>query len=192
MKVIRRGIVVSILSLIILLVFKTPDTKKKENMKLLFPPVVIYAKKPHVSSKGGLQTFLKKMARIESDNNSRAVNRYGMLGKYQFAPSTIRSLGVHVTNEEFLNNERLQDEVMVKYMKSNANELQFVIKKFSGTRYRGVDISKSGIIAAAHLTGTVGVLAFFYPDKYHHRLSDGNGTTVSSYIQKFNNYKINF
>ena len=41
-----------------------------------------------------LEKFLTHMAYRESDNTPHAVNRFGMLGKYQFSPSTIRVLSI--------------------------------------------------------------------------------------------------
>ena len=38
---------------------------------------------------------MNKMAKIESDNNSHAINKYGMLGKYQFHPATLKEIGIH-------------------------------------------------------------------------------------------------
>ena len=68
-------------------------------------PKVAHAQDSAFSGKRELLTFLHRMARVESDNNPHAVNRFGMLGKYQFHPHTIRSVGIHTTRKAFLNNE---------------------------------------------------------------------------------------
>lgn len=140
--------------------------------------------------RGDLKTFMNRMAKIESNNNPRATNRFGMLGKYQFHPLTLREIGIRTTRREFLNNEELQDSAMVKYMRANAYELRRVITRFEGKVHRGILVTKSGILAAAHLTGTMGVLTFFYPEKYRYRTRDANGATVQMYMRKFANYDI--
>lgn len=140
--------------------------------------------------RGDLQAFMQRMARIESNNNPRATNRFGMLGKYQFHPLTLREIGIRTTRQEFLNNEELQDSAMVRYMRANRFELRHVIKKWSGKVHRGVLVTESGILASAHLTGTMGVLSWFYPTKYRYRTRDANGASVAMYMRRFANYDI--
>ncbi len=151
-------------------------------------PVRGLAQDSTFSVKNELLTFLNRMAKIESGNNPKATNRFGMLGKYQFHPLTIRGVGIHTTRSAFLHNETLQDSTMVRYMKANEVELADIIRTFDGTTFRGIKITKSGILASAHLTGTMGVRAFFYPSRYRYRTRDANGTTVAMYMNKFANY----
>lgn len=163
---------------------------KLVTLLLVVVPNVVRAQDSSFSVKKELITFLHRMARVESDNNPRATNRFGMLGKYQFHPHTIRSVGIRTTRKEFLNNEELQDTAMVRYMKANENELSDIIRKFDGKTVRGVKVTKSGILASAHLVGTMGVRSFFYPSKYHYKTKDANGTTVAMYMKKFANYNL--
>jgi hypothetical protein len=142
------------------------------------------------STRLGVRGFLVKMARYESNHNPRAVNRFGMMGKYQFHPSTLRSLGIRVSQYRFLHDEALQDSAMLLYMKANAQELRPIIQRYSGTTHRGVFVTKSGILAAAHLSGTMGVHSFFKPKKYNYRLSDANGTSVQFYMKQFSQFNI--
>lgn len=153
-------------------------------------PVVI--QHPHVQIKGGTRAFMNAIAGIESDHDQYAVNEYGMLGKYQFSPRTLRVMGVNITKEEFLSNEDLQDSVMLVYMKNNYRELYPLVKPFLGTYVNGILITKSGIIAGAHLVGTQGICAYFYPERCHAILKDANGATVELYLRRFGNYNISF
>lgn len=138
----------------------------------------------------GLKEFLRRMALIESDNNIGVVNKYGMMGKYQFHPRTLQSVGIRAAATEFLNSEKLQDSAMVLYMKMNARELKPIIRKFSGTVFNGVKITRSGILASAHLVGSLGVWSYFYPDKFTHKTSDANGANVGMYMKRFENFNL--
>lgn len=140
--------------------------------------------------RGDLRAFMYRMASIESDNNPRVVNASGMMGKYQFSPRTLRKMGFNVSREEYLSNEALQDSAMVMYMRENHRILRKIIKRYDGQMYRGVFITKSGILASAHLVGHGGVWAFFSPEKYNYPTQDSNGTSVELYMKKFANYKL--
>jgi hypothetical protein len=141
---------------------------------------------------GGLRLFMEKMGKAEGLGDYTAVGgaKKTYLGMYQFHLATLRTLGINTTKDEFLNNPTLQDSAMVLYMKDNAHDLRFVIKAYSNKYYGGIFITKSGILAGAHLVGSAGVLAYFYPEKYSYRTTDGNGVHVSQYIKKFANYNL--
>jgi hypothetical protein len=147
-------------------------------------------KKP--SYRGDLTDFMTKLAKIESDNDPRAVNRFGMMGKYQFSPRTLRLMGFKVSREEFLNNEELQDSALIAYMKENRRILSRIIRKYENTYVNGVYVTRSGILASAHLAGHGGVWAFFDPEKHSYATADANGTSVEMYMKKFANYHIGF
>lgn len=144
------------------------------------------------AQRGGLFAFMRKLSEVESDNTPTAVNRFGMLGKYQFSPRTLRLMGITVNKEEFLSNEALQDSALVMYLKENHRTLRPIIAKYDGTMYRGVYITKSGILASAHLMGHGGVWSFFDPSKYSYATADANGTSIEMYMRKFANYKLEF
>jgi hypothetical protein len=144
--------------------------------------------KPKV--KGKLTGFLRQMGEIEGLGSYETVSRSGYLGMYQFHPTTLAHMGVNVTKEDFLTNPMLQDSVMVQYMRMNARGLNKLIKRYNGTYYNGVYITKAGILAGAHLVGVGGVLTFFHPEKYNYKTVDGNGVHVSTYIEKFSGYDL--
>lgn len=146
--------------------------------------VVIKKKVP----RKGVRAFMHKMSKLESNHDYRAVNRLGMLGRYQFSPRTIKAMGFDVSNEEFLESPELQDEVMLKFMRDNRRSLRSLIKKYHGQVVHGVEITEAGILSSAHLVGVGGVLAFFYPDRYTYRTQDSNGTTVKYYLTAFKDF----
>ena len=108
-----------------------------------------------------LEKFLDHMAERESDNTPHVINRFGMMGKYQFAPSTVKILGFNVTRNQFLTNPELQDSVMVAYLRSNNKELNSLITKYENKVVKGVRVTRSGVLAAAHLAGSANVKLFF-------------------------------
>jgi hypothetical protein len=151
---------------------------------------IVENKKEEVVVKGGVKDFMRTMSRIESNHKHDVVNQFGMMGKYQFSPKTIKTLGFDISNEEFLNDPKLQDEVMIAFMKNNRKALRNLIKNYHGKVVNDVLVTEAGILAGAHLVGPGGVLAFFYPEKYPHKTVDGNGTSVVYYMNKFKHYDV--
>ncbi len=131
--------------------------------------------------------FLRAIGKAESGNNYEAVNRYGHLGRYQFHPKTINTLGYDVDDSTFLSTPHLQDKVMLDYMRYNKRILKRYIKKWNGKIINDRIITESGILAAAHLVGPGGVIKYFDNGIDS---SDGNGVRVSKYLHKFSGYKI--
>jgi Transglycosylase SLT domain len=136
-----------------------------------------------------LERFMDHVAQRESDNTPTVVNRYGMMGKYQFSPSTVKSLGFNVSKQQFLYNSELQDTVMVHYMRVNHSILQDLINRYDGHIFKGVKITRSGVLAAAHLVGSNGVIEYFNSNDPDGR-KDGNGTSVRDYLTEFNKYNL--
>lgn len=136
-----------------------------------------------------VEKFMQHMARRESNNTHTVVNPYGMMGKYQFSPSTVRVLGFRVEKDQFLNDHRLQDSVMLAYMRANNRELSTIIRRYEGKTYKGVHITRAGVIAAAHLVGSGNVRLYFNNDDPQGR-TDANGTSLRDYLQEFNKYNI--
>lgn len=137
-----------------------------------------------------LEKFLQHIGQRESNNTHTVVNRYGMMGKYQFSPTTLRYLvGDTVTKQQFLKNPELQDTVMVRYMRDNNFRLRDLISKHDGTMFKGIKITRAGILAAAHLAGPQGVRHYFTTSDPHGR-RDGNGTSVRDYMVLFGGYNL--
>lgn len=107
-----------------------------------------------------LSDFFSGIGKQESGNNYKAIGQVlksGMhagdaaWGKYQFMPKTLAGLGYNVTQEEFLNNPKLQEEVMQKFTTNNAKALGFTdmnnltdiqLKALSMAHYGGLGKAK--------------------------------------------------
>ncbi len=137
-----------------------------------------------------VEKFMYHMAQRESDNTAHVVNQFGMLGKYQFSPTTIKMLGFNISNAKFLNNPKLQDSVMIANLRLNNQELNSIIKKYEGKLVKGIKITRAGILAAAHLAGPAHVMKFFANANDAIGLQDANGTSVRDYLQLFAKHNI--
>jgi hypothetical protein len=136
-----------------------------------------------------LEKFLKHMANRESNNTPHIVNPYGMMGKYQFSPNTVRVLGYNISKEEFLHNTVLQDSVMITYLRANNRELNTYISRYENRVYKGVKITRSGVLAAAHLCGSGNIKRFFVETDYD-GCKDANNTSAREYMQTFSIYTL--
>lgn len=131
--------------------------------------------------------YKEAIAFKESQCKYSKVNTFGMMGKYQFSPETLTSLGVK-DHAGFLRNPKLQEKAFVALLSKNKWELRNEIAKFSGTVFGGIHITESGILAAAHLGGVSTVKKFFKTDGKRH-FRDGYGTSIKSYMRKFGGYE---
>jgi hypothetical protein len=137
-----------------------------------------------------LEKFLQHIGQRESNNTPTVVNQYGMMGKYQFSPTTLRYfVGDTVTWQQFLRNSELQDTVMVQYMRDNNFRLRDLISEHEGTTFKGIKVTRAGILAAAHLAGPQGVRQYFNTSDLDGR-RDGNGTSVRDYMVLFSGYNL--
>ncbi|MFS4468132.1 hypothetical protein [Maribacter sp. 2210JD10-5] len=132
--------------------------------------------------------FKEALAFRESGGNYLSVNTYGYLGKYQFGLGTLALVGVY-NGKQFLKNPKLQERVFQMNISRNKWILRREIESYVGKTIRGVKITESGILAAAHLAGPGNV------QKYLHSngkidVADGYGTTLTNYLEKFSGYDI--
>jgi hypothetical protein len=97
----------------------------------------------------------------ESSNRYNVVNRLGYMGRYQFSYTTLKALGYNITRKEFLNNPDIQEEAMDRLLTENYKSLKKYIDKYDGKVVHGIRITKSGILAAAHLGGAGNVSRWF-------------------------------
>lgn len=132
--------------------------------------------------------FLEDLGFRESSGNYKIVNQYGYLGKYQFGRKTLNNIGMeNVSNREFLSNPELQEEAMQRLMLLNYKSLKRYITKYEGTVVHGVLVTKSGVLAAAHLGGAGNVRKWFRRGIV---FKDANGTKITSYMRQFGGYKL--
>lgn len=132
--------------------------------------------------------FLEDMGFSESSNRYHIKNKFGYLGKYQFGIGTLRGLGYKISSKQFLKNPQIQEEAMIKLLRHNQEALKKYITKYQNKIVNGIFITESGILAAAHLSGTRNVKRWFKGRQF----KDGLGTSLSSYMSKFSNYDLKF
>jgi hypothetical protein len=126
----------------------------------------------------------------ESQGKYRKINSLGYLGKYQFGIETLKTIGVH-NSDDFLNNPKMQEKAFIALLAKNKWELRDVIEKYEGTVIDGISITESGILAAAHLAG-VGSVKKFFRYKGKHFIKYIYGTSLRSYLRKFGGYDTSF
>lgn len=141
---------------------------------------------PHVGKT--FAGFAQKMAYRESRGILHLVNPFGYMGKYQFGKSTLRTVGVY-DFQEFLRNAEWQDKAFQALIARNKWLLRNEIEKYSGKVINGIEITESGLVAAAHLGGA-GSVKKYLRSNGRSGFKDGFGTSLSSYIKKFAGYDV--
>ena len=141
---------------------------------------------PHVGK--SFAGFAQKMAYRESRGILHLVNPFGYMGKYQFGKSTLRTVGVY-DFQEFLRNAEWQDKAFQALIARNKWQLRNEIEKYSGKVINGIEITESGLVAAAHLGGA-GSVKKYLRSNGRSGFKDGFGTSLSSYIKKFAGYDV--
>lgn len=144
-----------------------------------------------LSEPAPIERFMDRIAAIETPGLPHTVvNSFGMMGRYQFSPSTVKGLGFKVSKAEFLKNRHLQDTVMLHYITANQRELQPLIKKYDGKIFNGIKITRAGILAGAHFAGSGTVKYFFSRQLEGNDFADANGTTLKFYMKKFSDFQL--
>jgi hypothetical protein len=138
------------------------------------------------------EMFLNKLAKLESNNNYKVVNRFGYMGKYQIGRQALIDIGLgSVSQESFLNNPELQEVAMKMLLKKNKQYLQSYIGKYQFKIINGIYITESGLLAGAHAVGYGAVIKWLESNGTLDPV-DGNGVKVSKRISLFSNYKLIF
>ena len=133
--------------------------------------------------------FRDKLRDSESSGRYDVVNSLGYMGAYQFGNSRLKDYrdryNKSFTNEEFLTDNKLQDEVFDWHV----NDIRKGIKRnkldqYIGQKINGVPITEPGMVGVAHLGGFTGMQRFITnlgkEDK-----QDDYGTKMSDYLDKF-------
>ena len=135
-----------------------------------------------------VDSFLYKLAYIESRHNPLAWNDYGYIGKYQFGKSALKATGYsHINYNEFklaptIWPEDQQDTAATRLMKIHEKRLKKEIEKYCGKIINNITITKYGILA--HFAGTGGVKKYLYSNGKEIR-SDAYGATIEKYFRTF-------
>ncbi len=134
--------------------------------------------------------FKEALAYNESRGFYNIKNKFGYLGKYQFGRITLKQFNIKDT-KAFLKNPALQEEIFEELCKLNKWILRKEIEKYSGQEINGIEITESGILAAAHLVGAKSVKRYLKSDGKI-KINDGFGTTIYSYLKKFKGYDMSY
>lgn len=132
--------------------------------------------------------FKEALAFKESNGNYFEVNTLGYLGKYQFGIGTLRTVGIH-NSDRFLMDPQLQEKAFYTNLSRNKWILRREINRFSGRQIDGIEITESGILAAAHLAGPGNVKRYFRSNGAID-CSDSYGTRLSDYIHRFSGFDL--
>lgn len=138
-----------------------------------------------------LQLFLDSIAFSESSGNPQAYNKYGYIGKYQFGHATRKQTGFgHIKFWNFVKDPEIwsetdQDSAMIRLLNRNEYYLVGIISKYDNTVIGNDTITKSGILAAAHLAGATGVRRYF---DYGINPRDAFGTSLEDYLVRFSGF----
>ncbi len=132
--------------------------------------------------------FKEALAFRESGGNYRVVNKFGYMGKYQFGQSTLDLIGIDA-NQDFLKNPILQEQAFFLNASRNKWVLRRDIKRFVNQWVAGIQITESGILAAAHLAGPGNVKKFLRSGGAI-GFNDGFGTSIRSYLKRFSGYDV--
>tara|TARA_R110002051_G_scaffold141206_2_gene214183 strand:- start:453 stop:1055 length:603 start_codon:yes stop_codon:yes gene_type:complete len=152
--------------------------------KTIFNPVMVAP--PFLGS--SYIGFKEALAFKESQGDYFTINALGYLGKYQFGIGTLQLMGVYNATR-FINDPMLQEKAFHTNIARNKWILRRDIKRFDGKRIRGVKVTESGILAAAHLAGA-GNVKKFLRSFGEYNVSDEFGTSIAYYMRKFSGYDI--
>lgn len=134
--------------------------------------------------------FREALAFKESQGKYNAVNTLGYLGKYQFGRSTLERFNIYNT-QKFLETPELQEDAFIALCSVNKWILRKDIKRKVGKKINGVEITESGILAAAHLAGAGNVKKYLRSNGGH-QFKDAYGSSIQHYIKKFSGYDTSF
>lgn len=81
----------------------------------------------------------------------------------------------------------MQEKAFKALLARNKWELRKEIDRYEGKVIKGVKITESGILAAAHLGGA-GSVKSFLKSNGNNGFTDGFGTSLKSYLRKFGGY----
>jgi hypothetical protein len=139
--------------------------------------------------RGEVANVYESLFGTESSNNFDAYNDEGYNGRSQFGQARLDDWSAangspRLNLEEFRKNPELQKEVEKWHFGDiNAYIDKNDFAKYDGQTIDGVEMSRSGMVAMAHLGGKGGLTEFLKTNgKYNP--SDSNGTSLADYARK--------
>jgi len=144
--------------------------------------------------RNNLQSFdelVKKISFRESSQNYKNISEHGMLGAFQFDPATLKSIGINISEKDFLSNKELQVGALKLLFSKNRKSFINYINKWNFKSIKGVKgtVTESGILMAFHLKPQE-AKDFFDSNGEKTGKGDANGTKVAEYIEAFSGYEI--
>lgn len=132
--------------------------------------------------------FKEALAFKESSGNYFEVNALGYLGRYQFGIGTLETVGIY-DPYRFLKDTELQEKAFYTNLSRNKWILRRDIERFTGRIIDGIEVTESGILAAAHLAGP-GNVKRFLRSQGTVDVADSFGTKLSDYLRQFSGYDL--
>lgn len=164
-----------------------------------------------VIAAGTYEDFLSALATQESSMNPTIVNPYGYVGLFQMGEAALQDAGYYkgdttpkkndwagtFTGKNGINNiadlktnPDAQVAAVVAFEVAQWKQIQALrLDSAIGQTINGVAITKSGLLAGAHLVGVGGLQKFINSNGTIVPV-DGNGTPITKYISKFGGYTI--
>ena len=134
--------------------------------------------------------FKEALGFKESRGDYSIINKYGYLGKYQFGKSTLKMIGIY-DSCNFIYDSQLQEKAFSANTSRNKWILRRDINNYVGTNVGGINITESGILAAAHLAGAGNVKKYLRSGGVI-TFNDAFGTSIKNYLKKFSGYDTSF
>ncbi|MBT8316858.1 MAG: peptidoglycan-binding protein LysM [Lutibacter sp.] len=134
--------------------------------------------------------FKEAVAFKESQGKYHVINTLGYLGKYQFGKSTLKRFKINNT-QLFLETPELQEDAFIALCSVNKWILRKDIKRSVGKKINGIEITESGIIAAAHLSGAGNVKKYLRSNGKT-QFKDAYGSSIQHYLKLFSGYDTSF
>jgi len=155
--------------------------------------------------------FLNDLGARESGGNYKSVNKYGYVGKYQMGEMALvdtgyyKKLSKNYNNDwsgvftgkdnvfslkDYLDSPAAQENSQIIFKRKQWSYLKAVgADKYLGQKINGYEITASGLLAGAHLKGAGSVIKYLKSNGECIE-KDAFGTSVESYIKKFEGYDV--
>lgn len=172
-------------------VLKIPDSKNEEKQQ---------SEVKVVTTKGNQEDFCEALAFSESSGNYKA-KKGQYLGKYQLGKAALMEIGYMDKNgkftkksgvknaQEFLNSPDAQEKAMALYSKKQWSYIKEAATKYEGQKINGIQLTRSGMLAAAHLVGPTALKEYLASGGKKIK-KDGNGTSLERYLKEFGGYDV--
>lgn len=146
------------------------------------------------------EEFIAKLFQRESSGraNISKIDKKGehsYIGGFQFSRTALKDIGMSdITYQKFKENPNIfpyekQVQALEKFMKNNEYYMRNYLN-YIGKIINGIEITKSGLLAAAHLVGQKQVKKFLSTNGEKDP-TDGNGVKCSTYMKEFAGYDVN-